>query len=362
MAQAAESSTAAQSTAAELMQTLEELNALNKWFSEAEAKRTGLIVQIQAQDKEIADINRAVTIANNNVQLTEKELASLKKTNAKLEQSRLTQATRIGEHIAAAYRLTGQDFLKQLLNQQSPDEFERMIRYHRYFSESRLDVLKQYQATLLELEKSNAQLLTQQQKQTEEQKLLVAEQSKLKNQRQQRAQVIGALDAEKETKSERFQRLQADKNRLEQLLAELRRRANELDGTAFAKARGSLVMPVAGRVRHAYGAQRADGRLRWHGIEIAANQGTPTNAVYRGRVIFSDWLRGFGFLTILDHGSGYMTLYGHADTLYKKEGDWVESGEVIATAGNSGGNNQPGIYFEVRHKGKPQDPITWINR
>ena len=135
-----------------------------------------------------------------------------------------------------------------------------------------------------------------------------------------------------------------------------------LDGTDFREARGALPMPVAGRVRHAYGARRADGRLRWHGIDIDAPHGAPVTAVFRGRVVFADWLRGFGFLTVVDHGSDYMTLYGHVDVLHKKADDWVESGELIASAGNSGGMPEPGLYFEVRHKGQPKDPITWINR
>ncbi|MEM9621863.1 MAG: peptidoglycan DD-metalloendopeptidase family protein, partial [Pseudomonadota bacterium] len=188
------------------------------------------------------------------------------------------------------------------------------------------------------------------------------EQKALTSQRQSRAQVINQLDAETESKSDEYKRLESDRDRLEQLLAELRRRANALDGSAFVAAKGTLPMPSQGSVRHAFGSRRADGRLRWHGVDINAPQGTAVNAVFRGRVIFSDWLRGFGLLTILDHGSGYMTLYGHADSLTKKEGDWVESGEMIARAGNSGGRSETGVYFEVRHKGKPQDPINWINR
>ena len=121
-------------------------------------------------------------------------------------------------------------------------------------------------------------------------------------------------------------------------------------------------MPVKGRILHAFGSPRADNRLRWHGIDIQAQQGTPITAVFRGRVIFADWLRGFGFLTVLDHGSGYMSLYGHVDVLYKKEGDWVESGEPLAGAGNSGGRADSGVYFEIRHNGKALDPITWVNR
>ena len=351
-----------QQTAAELKQTVERLNALNQWFSEAEKKRAIWLVELQRADNDIARLNHQVADIRKQVQLTGEELAQLESRQQQLQTQRRTQATLIAEHVAAAYRLTGQDFLKQLLNQESPDEFARMIRYHRYFSESRLAVMQEYQLTLTELDATNRALLEQQAQQQEQQQRLVGEQRNLADERQGRAKLIDELDVETQSKTAEFERLELDRERLEQLLAELRRRATELDGTAFAKAKGSLPLPVQGRIRHAFGARRADGRLRWHGIDIAAAEGTPVTAVYRGRVIFADWLRGFGLLTILDHGSDYMTLYGHADVLYKSVGDWVESGEVIAGAGNSGGTLDTGIYFEVRHKGSPKDPIGWVAR
>lgn len=349
-------------TAAQLKATLERLNALDRWFSDAEQKRAIWLVELQRQDRDIAKLNQAVVTIREKVQTTESELQQLRARQVKLGKQRATQAKRIAEHVGAAYRLTGQDFLKQLLNQESPDTFARMIRYHRYFSETRLQVLGQYQQTLAELHTNNTALTRQRQQQTVQQGELVGEQRELADERHGRARLIDQLDAETESKSTEYQRLKKDQVRLEQLLAELRRRATELDGSAFAAARGNLPMPTQGRVRHAFGARRADGRLRWHGLDIAAAQNTPVTAVYRGRVIFADWLRGFGLLTILDHGSDYMTLYGHADVLYKNVGDWVESGEVIAGAGNSGGRKDPGVYFEIRHQGEPQDPINWVTR
>ncbi len=351
-----------QQTAAQLKQVVEQLNALDVWFTEAEKTRAIWLVELQRADNDIAQLNHQVADIRTRLQLTDAELATLQARQTELQIQRQTQATLIAEHVGAAYRLTGQDFLKQLLNQESPDEFARMIRYHRYFSESRLAVMQDYQATLLELDATNQQLLEQQAQQQSQQQLLVGEQRNLSGERQDRAKLIDELDVETQSKTEEYERLKRDRQRLEQLLAELRRRAIELDGTAFARSKGNLPMPVKGPIRHAFGGQRADGRLRWHGIDIAADEGTPITAIYRGRVIFADWLRGFGLLTILDHGSDYMTLYGHADVLYKKVGDWVESGEVIAGAGNSGGTRDSGIYFEVRHKGEPKDPISWVAR
>jgi septal ring factor EnvC (AmiA/AmiB activator) len=352
----------AQATAAELQVTLDRLNALTEWLSDADKKRAQWMTSLQRQDKEIARVNQDVRALSKALDAIEKKLSELTERQTALKTEQLRQAKLIAEHVAAAYRLTGQDFLKQLLNQESPDEFQRMIRYHRIFSESRLAVLADYRATLVELTATNADLKAQREVQQNQQQALVDEQNNLSAERNQRAKLIAELDAEAETKSEEVARLEQDRTRLEELLAELRRRSVELDGTAFVRAKGTLPMPTTGKIRHAFGARRADGRLRWHGVDIAAPHGTPIAAVYRGRVIFSDWLRGFGLLTILDHGSGYMTLYGHADVLHKQVGDWVESGEVIAGAGNSGGKKGSGVYFEVRHKGEPQDPINWVAR
>ena len=351
-----------QEAAAQLEETLERLNALDRWFSDAQEQRSIWLVELRRADREVAQINLQVSDIETQIDSTNAELASLASKQDSLQAQRKTQAGLISEHIAAAYRLTGEDFLKQLLNQESPDEFARMIRYHRYFSESRLAVLQEYQDTLSQLAITNTELSAQKDQLSAQQERLQREQLTLADERQGRAKVIDELDLERQTKNEEYSRLERDRERLQTLLAELQRQVTELDGDAFAQARGNLPMPLSGRVRHAFGSPRADGRLRWHGIDIAATEGSPVTAIYRGRVIFADWLRGFGLLTILDHGGSYMTLYGHADVLYKNVGDSVESGEIIAGAGNSGGTRNTGIYFEVRHNGVPKDPMGWVLR
>lgn len=346
----------------QLQETADRLNALDKWFNEAEQKRSVWLVDLQRQDRAIASLGNDVVAIRTALIGTDEELTTLSKEQQQLQAQREKQATYIAQHISAAYRLNGQDFLKQLLNQESPDDLDRTIRYHRYFSESRLAIMSEYQSTLTAIQ-NNAASLTVTRTQQEEQRLaLEQEQRSLGDERKSRATLIASLDIETESKTEEYDRLEKDRIRLEQLIAELTVRASRLDGDAFKKARGQLPMPVSGRIRHAFGARRADGRLRWHGIDIDASHGTPITAVFRGRVVFADWLRGFGFLTIVDHGGDYMTLYGHVDALHKKVGDLVESGETIASAGNSGGRMDPGVYFEIRHAGKPKDPISWVAR
>jgi len=144
------------------------------------------------------------------------------------------------------------------------------------------------------------------------------------------------------------------------LLNQLRRQTSVLDGSDFAAAKGRLPRPLNGKIRHRFGDSRAGTNLNWRGIDLSGTIGADVTAVFRGKVIFSDWLRGFGLIAIVDHGDGYMTLYGHADALTKEAGDWVESGETLARAGNSGGGYEPGIYFELRHQGAVQNPQQWL--
>ena len=243
---------------------------------------------------------------------------------------------------------------------QSPAEIDRLIRYHGYFSAQRIDLVEAYSSTLTTLEEAKQDLseqLTLNQLQTQ---ALRKRQTELDGSRQERETAIQDLQQQSVSKDQTRSQLLADSERLQALLQQLRARLGELDGRGFAAAKGTLPRPVRGKLRNSFGAKRSAGRLTWHGINFNARQGTAINAVYQGRVVFAEWLRGFGLMAIIDHGSGYMTLYGNADALLKQPGDWVESGEAVATAGNSGGQSRSGLYFEVRHKGQAQDPAAWL--
>ena len=131
------------------------------------------------------------------------------------------------------------------------------------------------------------------------------------------------------------------------------------DAEPFGAMQGKLYLPVTGRISHRFGNRRNQGKLRWDGVFIDADEGVPVHAVHYGRVVFSDWLRGFGLLVIINHGEGYMSLYGHNQALYRQTGEWVHAGEVIATVGDTGGQSRTGLYFEIRIAGEPSDPQKW---
>ena len=341
---------------------VERLNALDRWMTDAEKQRVRWERDVQEKDKEVAAVARTVESANQALRTVENEISELASEQKTLETRRAEQAERIGEHLAASYRMSGQDFLKLLLNQESPDTFERMARYHRYFTDARLEALADYRQTLDDLADNRFQLETRADEERARREELKSREQALVREREDRRGLIAELDQEMEDKTSERKRLEADRERLEQLFAELSRRATELDGSAFVARKGSLPWPLRGRVTNAFGQSRADGRLTWHGMLIAAEEGTEVKAVFRGRVVFAYWLRGFGLLTIIDHGGGFMTLYGHADVLLKTVGDWTEGGEVIARAGKSGGQQTSGLDFEVRQKGAARDPIGWLQR
>jgi septal ring factor EnvC (AmiA/AmiB activator) len=345
-----------------LDQVVERLNALTVWFDDAEEQKVRWLNDLKRKDTEVSKVARVVEQASEDLAAVDADLEVLRREQRELNAQRNQQALKIAEHLAATYRMSGQDFVKLLLNQESPDIVDRMARYHRYFTNARIATLQDYQTTLDELTENQQHLESRQADELEKQTALKQRQLALVREREQRKGLINELDEEVEDKTSERTRLEADRRRLEQLFAELHRRASELDGGAFVARKGKLPWPLVGKLIHGFGQSRADGRLSWHGVVVSAQEGTPVSAVFRGRVVFADWLRGFGLLTIVDHGSGYMTLYGHADILLKTVGDWVESGELIARAGRSGGQRTSGLYFEVRQKGAARDPIGWLAR
>jgi septal ring factor EnvC (AmiA/AmiB activator) len=338
------------------------LNDLDAWFSTANRKQRSLQRDLRSTDQAIARTNQAIARTERDLARIRGELTQLATQLEQLTEQRDEQAKLIAQHLAAAYRLSGEDFLKLLLNQQDPQRFDRMLHYHRYFSIARSSAIDAYLETMHAIEANAAETTQREAKLAEQQQRLDRQRKDLVAQRDQRRNLLASLSGEMKDKSAERRRLTEDRARLEALLAELKRRAQVIDGAAFARSKGRLPWPALGTVTHRYGQQRAGGLLKWQGVFIAAKEGAPVKAVAGGRVAFSDWLRGFGLMTIIDHGSGYMSLYAHSDVLYKKVGETVRGGETVATTGRSGGQAETGLYFEIRHNGAPTDPLVWLSR
>ncbi|HTY49607.1 MAG TPA: peptidoglycan DD-metalloendopeptidase family protein [Steroidobacteraceae bacterium] len=266
----------------------------------------------------------------------------------------------LAAQLRAAYLIGPQEPLKLLLNQEDPVRAGRMFAYYGYFGRARADVLRRIQDDVARLAQLDAGLASEQEQLGQLAASARQELSTLDAAQAQRTAALRELEAEAGTHAQMLRRLQAQQASLTNLLEQLRHALDRFPvGGAFAGLRGRLAWPVAGRVVARYGETRAGG-LKWDGVLIDTRRGADVRAVYQGRVIYADWLPGLGLLTIIDHGGGYLSLYGHNERLYKAAGDTVAAGEVIATAGDTGGASQPQLYFEIRRGSRPVDPGPWF--
>jgi septal ring factor EnvC (AmiA/AmiB activator) len=297
-----------------------------------------------------------------------RELNKLNKRRKQLRANLQIQRVNLARQIRAAYVIGQQEYIKILLNQQDPAAVSRTLTYYDYFNGARLERIQSIDARLTDLQ-TVEQKIKRKKAKLEQNRL---EQSREKNQleknRGQRSEVLAKLNQQMQAKGKRLSLMLEDQRRLQRLLNRLADEPADFtpsllteqgERKAFAQLRGKLAWPSRGRLTNRYGGRRKVGKIKWQGVMIKAPEGTDVSAISHGRVAFSDWLRGFGLLTIIDHGDGYMSLYGGNQSLYKEVGDWVEAGEVIASVGNSGGNKNTALYFEIRYKGKPTNPLKW---
>jgi septal ring factor EnvC (AmiA/AmiB activator) len=268
--------------------------------------------------------------------------------------------------IRAAHMIGTQEPIKLLLNQRDPAEAGRVLTYYRYFGRARADQIAAINAHINELATLDAELAGEEQRLAALEQRQADELSRLQSARERRGRALVSLETESKNRAKEMERLKEQQGGLEKLVRELRRALERIDKfptdskDAFAKLRGKLAWPVSGRLVAAYGQTRAGG-MKWDGMLLAGSQGTPVRAVYHGRVVYADWLSGLGLLTIIDHGDGYLSLYGHNDRLYKDVGERVTAGDTIATMGDSGGRSRPELYFEIRKGGRPVDPKPWFS-
>ncbi|BAZ92694.1 hypothetical protein TspCOW1_24500 [Thiohalobacter sp. COW1] len=291
-------------------------------------------------------------------------LQALQQEQAQLDRELAQHREGLEQYLRTAFMLGRQESIKLVLNQEDPQRLGRTLTYYRYLARDRAEAVSRARQALQELaaveRDIDAQLAA-----LEATRARRAEQHQdLKRQQADRGTLLARLRKEIRTDQDQLARMEQDEQRLQALLEELRRALDdvrELDRhqRPFASLRSELAWPVAGKLIHRFGQAREHRGLRWRGVYIAAADGDPVRAVSRGRVAFADWLRGFGLLIIVDHGDGYMSLYGHNQALFREPGDWVEGGEVLARVGDTGGALETGLYFELRHEGKPIDPLKW---
>ena len=352
-----------QALEAKILQHQEALSSSTDEHADVEAR-------LKRNEQTISQIATHMNRLQTDLEQGEAQLVQLQGKQQALRTAKGEQQHYIAQEVAAAYEIGRAEYLKLLLSQEDPDEAARLLIYYEYFTRARAARVKAYQATLDELAAVTQALAQEHQALGKKRQALNEQRQALDASQATRRLTLATLNQQIMATGSALSKLDRDRDRLEQILAQLRRNLTELlpletglagrleGALAFSRMRGKLLLPVVGEIRHRFGSRRGGG-LKWQGLVQAAKAGQKVHAVHPGRVVFADWLRGFGWLIIIGHGEGYMSLYGHNQVLHRETGDWVAAGEVIARAGKSGGQREPGVYFEIRQAGKPGDPLIW---
>lgn len=272
----------------------------------------------------------------------------------------------LGRQVRIAYMTGRNDYLKLLLNQEDPARVGRMLAYYDYFNRTRVNTINSVSSQVETIKQLQDSILSETALLEQLKSRRIAKSRELAVWRESRRTILQRLQNDITAKDQQLKSLEVHEQKLSALLRKLDRHKNTItyleDTPPFRTLLGKLQWPVAGRLLNAFGDERRGASLKWDGVKIGADAGNEVHAVHTGRVVFADWFRNLGLLIILDHGEGYMSLYGYNQSLLKKPGDWVLAGETIAYVGDSGGQNFPAVYFELRHNGKPLDPSLWCAR
>ncbi|MBA4273347.1 MULTISPECIES: murein hydrolase activator EnvC [Pseudomonas] len=405
-------------TQQQLDATRQDIAELKKLLSKVQEEKSGVQKELKGTETELGKLQKQVDALQKELQKSESELQRLDAEKKKLQSARTEQQRLIAIQARAAYQNGRQEYLKLLLNQQNPEKFARTLTYYDYLSQARLEQLKNFNETLRQLANVEKDIGLQQAQLLVQKSDLDTQRDELEKVRKERQQVLAKLnedvkardqklaareqdqadlskvlktieetlarqarEAEEARKKALIAQQEAEKKRLREAQAHADAESDTSDaprkpvksspgalvsssgetfGGAFAATRGKLPWPVDGRLLARFGESRGDdARTKWDGVMISASAGSQVHAVHGGRVVFADWLRGAGLLVILDHGNGFLSLYGHNQTLLKSAGDVVKAGESISTVGNSGGQDTSALYFAIRQQGHPSDPAQW---
>ncbi|NWL76747.1 peptidase M23 [Pseudomonas taiwanensis] len=392
-------------TQQQLDQAGKDVAELKKLLKQLQDEKSGVQADLKKTETDMGNLEQQVKDLQQELKNSEGEIQRLDEEKKKLQDARAEQQRLIGIQARAAYQSGQQEYVKLLLNQQHPEKFARTLTYYDYLSKARLEQLAAFNETLRQLNNVEQEITAQQNQLNEQKAALDGRREQLAAARKERQQALAKLNQDVSDRDKKLKSRQQDQEQLgkvlktiEETLARQEREAREAEearkralaeqqrqlrehpagsparpvtgpmvsstggnfGGPFAQARGKLPWPVDGRLVARFGSARGgDSRAKWDGVLIGASEGSSVRAVHGGRVVFADWLRGAGLLVILDHGNGYLSLYGHNQRLLKSAGDIVKAGESIATVGNSGGQDTPALYFAIRQQGRPTDPAQW---
>ena len=314
-------------------------------------------IEISTLDKSLTDIESAITA----------ELSKLEQLDSKRRQlhEKVTEEQDIiAEEMRSLWALQQGGGARILFGDQSHDQLARNLAYYRYLLKARSESIEQFELLLNEVASNSKDIRASQQRFANKRRELDIQRKRINKLQEHRHITLTKIDKSLSSDIAKVAKLEADTKKLTALLEKLHRNREKfntpLSHEAFTKAKGKMFFPTDGLPSNRYGATRNVGNLRWHGWMIPAREGSNVRAIHHGRVVYADWLPGQGLLIILDHGEDYLSLYGHNRSLQRRVGDWVQSGDIIANVGASGGYGSPGLYFEIRSRGQPINPNKWV--
>ena len=351
-------------TARELEDLRAQIKTLQKNLEASQAKKSRAERRLLDIERQINQVSRSLRHTDTELRANRAQLDALQARQERLETELVSQRQGLASEARAAYVMGRQQQVKLLLNQERPAAIGRVLTYFGYLSRARLAQIDAMRSNLEQL-RDLQQSIGDKTRQLNDLRVRHEEETvRLQQQKRSRAQLLAEVTGELASQGDELKRLRNDEQQLQQLVASLQEVLADVPAAAgeqrpFKTMKGKLSWPARGELARRFGSQRGNTGLKWQGVLISAPEGGKVHAISQGRVAFSDWMRGFGLLLIIDHGDGYMSLYGQNQSLYKEVGEWVDTGEVVATLGASGGQTKPGLYFELRHKGRPINPLGW---
>jgi septal ring factor EnvC (AmiA/AmiB activator) len=349
----------------ELEQVRDRISELKQSMDRAATERDRVTGELQDIEVAISEQRMRIKNIDREQRYTENKKKALDRDLAEREAHLDEESTELAAQVRAAYMSGNQEKIKLLLNQRDPATLGRVMAYYRYLNDYRANNIAVVMEEIRKLNELQGQIAAEEARLAALSRSRYAELGQLNSSLEGRQVLLANLRKRIANEGQEVERLAAQEQDLTRLIAELTSILSDYPISSeepFSKHKGRLTWPVAGTLVHDYGQPRAGDKIKWHGVVLAAPRGREVRAVYHGRIAFADWLAGMGLLVIVDHGEGYMTLYGYNETILKNTGDWVAPGDVIATVGDSGGQQQSSVYFELRKGIQPVDPRQWITR
>ncbi len=360
----------------ELANLRKRISAMQDEMSKTKETKSEAADALRASEKAISDSNRKLSELGAQKSKADHKLASLQTQQQTLHQDLSTQQALLGKLLYQQYLGGKHEYIKLMLDNQNPNQLARDLQYYQYIARNRADWMGKLRSNLMTLNTIRSEVQIQSAELNRLTNEQVAQKQKLQQDESERKKVLGEISQLISMQRREISRLQRNENRLSKLVTQIAEMLaqpksstlfknsnlpdNRFDGKPFDQLKGKLALPVKGNIANKFGTARPDSTVLWKGLLILTSSGQPVKAIASGRVVFADWLRGFGNLLIIDHGDAYMSLYGNNETLYKQVGDELRGGDTIAAVGNSGGNPNSGLYFELRHQSKPLDPLQWV--